>query len=90
MRYNSLREELLVLNAWALFFGWDEFSQKKSNICSLFATTIAKYIPHPKSTIISPVLRIAEVKNVNKHNKTKIGVGSVVKTKVGELGNITR
>ena len=38
----------------------------------------------------SPVITIAEGVKVKKQNKTKIGVGSVVKTKVGDLENITR
>ena len=38
----------------------------------------------------SPVLTISEGMNMKKQTKTKIGVGSVVKDKVGELENITR
>ena len=38
----------------------------------------------------SPVLKIAEGMKVNKYNKTKIGVGSVVKAKFVELDKITR
>ena len=38
----------------------------------------------------SYVLTIAEGVKVKKQNKTKIGVGSVVKAKVGELEKITR
>ena len=38
----------------------------------------------------SPVLIIAEGMKMKKQNKTKIGVGSVVKAKVGELEDITR
>ena len=38
----------------------------------------------------SPVLIIAEGVNMKNQNKTKIGVGSVVKAKVGELEKITR
>ena len=34
----------------------------------------------------SPVLTIVEEVKVKNHNKTKIGVGSAVKTKVGEWG----
>ena len=40
--------------------------------------------------MISPVLTIVESMNMKKHNNTKIGVGSVVKAKVGELENIKR
>ena len=46
--------------------------------------------PYPKSTMISPFLKIAEVVKVKKHNKTKIGVGSVVKAKVVYLEKITK
>ena len=35
--------------------------------------------PHPKYTMSSPVLTIAEGTNMKKQNKTKIGVGSAVK-----------
>ena len=38
----------------------------------------------------SPILKIAEGMKVNTQNKTKIGVEYVVKSKVGELENITR
>ena len=38
----------------------------------------------------SPVLTISEGMKTKNNNKTKIGVGSVVKAKVGELEKITR
>ena len=38
----------------------------------------------------SPVVNAKEGMNMTKQTKTKIGVGYVVKAKVGELGNITR
>ena len=38
----------------------------------------------------SPVITIAEGMKVKKQNKTKIGVGSVVKSDVGKLEDITR
>ena len=38
----------------------------------------------------SPVITILEGMKINKQNKTKIGVVSVVKGKVVELENITR
>ena len=44
----------------------------------------------PKSTMSSTVVTFKEGMNMTKHTKTKIGVGSVVKAKVGELENITR
>ena len=47
-------------------------------------------LPHPNSTIISHVVTIKEGMNMKKQTKKKIGVGSVVKAKVGELANITR
>ena len=37
----------------------------------------------------SPVVTFKEGMNMTKQTKTKIGVGSVVKAKVGELENIT-
>ena len=51
-RYDSLREELLVLNThvvfcWFLFFVGIDFSQKKSSAHSIFATAIAKHSPTP-------------------------------------------
>ena len=44
----------------------------------------------PKPTMRSPVVTFKEGMNMNKHTKTKIGVGSIVKAKVGELEKITR
>ena len=47
--------------------------------------------PHPpKSTMSSPVTKIAYRTKVKNHNKTKIGVVSVGKANVEELENITR
>ena len=46
--------------------------------------------PPPQSTIISPVVTIKEGMDMKKQTKKKIGVGSVVKSKVGELEKITR
>ena len=54
--------------------------------CNLYYTTP----PPPKSTMISPVVNVKEVVEMTKKTKTKIGVGSVVKAKVGELEKITR
>ena len=56
----------------------------------LFATAISICPPPPKSTIISPVVTVKEGMEIKKQTKTKIRVGSVVKSKVGELENITR
>ena len=58
-RYDSLREELLFLNASGnyfllLLFCWNECSQKnKSSIRSLLATAIAKAPPTPSPTASS-------------------------------------
>ena len=63
-------------------------TKNKSRIRSLFATAIAI---HPLNyTMSSPVVTIKEGMNMKKQTKKKIGVGSVVKAKVGELEKITR
>ena len=41
-------------------------------------------------TMSSPVVNVKEGMEMTKQTKTKIGVGSIVKDKVGELENITR
>ena len=46
--------------------------------------------PPPNSNMISPVVNAIDGMNMTKQTKTKIGVGSVVKAKVGELDNIIR
>ena len=46
--------------------------------------------PSPKSTMSSPVVTVQEGMEMNNQTKTKIGVGSVVNTKVGDLEKITR
>ena len=53
---------------------------------------ILKLIKSPplEVTMISPVLTIAEGVKVKNHNKTRIGVGSAVNAKVGELDKIMR
>ena len=57
----------------------------------LFATEISNLPPPPpKSTMSSPVVNAKEGMEMTKQTKTKIGVGSVVKAKVGELEKITR
>ena len=56
----------------------------------LFTNVIAINPPPPKSTMSSPVVTVKEGIYMKNQNKTKIGVGSVVKSKVGELENITR
>ena len=75
-----------------VFFCWNDLSQKKQNkhtlavrYCNSYSTTT-----NPNSTMISYVVNAKEGINMNKQTKTKIGVGSVVKAKVGELEKITR
>ena len=46
--------------------------------------------PPPKSTMRSPVVKITQEMMEKKRNKTNIGVGSVVKAKVGEMEENTR
>ena len=46
--------------------------------------------PTPKSTMISPVINDKEGMEMTNQTKTKVGVGSVVKAKDGELEKITR
>ena len=46
--------------------------------------------PPPKSTMSSPVVTVRYGVEMNKQTKTKIGVGSVVTAKIGELEKITR
>ena len=40
--------------------------------------------------MISPVVTVKEGMKMKKQTKTKIGFGSIVKSKVGELDKITR
>ena len=67
--------------------------QKKTNqpydICYLLKSIFAPP-PSPKSTLSSPIVTVKEGMEIMKQTKTKIGVGSVVKTKVGELEKINR
>ena len=58
----------------------------------MFATAISIIPPPPtpKPTMSSPAVNTKEGMKMNKHTKTKIGVGSVVKANVGELEKITR
>ena len=64
-------------------------TKTKSTIHSMFPTSIYK-ASQPNSTLISPVLTIAEGMKVMNQYRTKIRTGSVVKVKVGELEKITR
>ena len=56
----------------------------------MFSTAIAIRPPPPHSTLQSHVVTVKEVMEMKKQTKTKIGVGYVVKAKVGELEKITR
>ena len=86
----------MVLNTRAIFaclcffVGMTFHTKKKSTIRSMFATSISIHPSSPKSTMSSPVVMVKEGIEMKKQNKTKIGVGSVVKAKDGELENITR
>ena len=51
---------------------------------------LLKSPPPPDSTMSLPVVTIAQEMMMKKRVKTKIGVGSVVKARVGELEKITR
>ena len=75
-----------------VFFCWNDLSHKKK----IKHTIAVRYFNHysttttPKSTMSSPVVNAKEGMEMNKQTKTKIGVGSIVKAKVGELEKITR
>ena len=56
----------------------------------MFATAVSIIKPPLKSTMSSPVVNAKEGMEMTNNTKTKIGVGSVVKAKVGELEKITR
>ena len=47
-------------------------------------------LAHPKSTMSSPVVSIAEAKKEKKRTKPKIWVGSLIKAKVGNMEENTR
>ena len=47
-------------------------------------------LPHPKSTMSSPVVSIAEAMKEKKRNKIKITARSAVKAKVGNMEENTR
>ena len=73
-----------------LLFFWNRFSHKKTNHALNLCYCNCLRIPHPNYTMISPVIKTVEEMKMKNHTKTKIGVGSVIKAKVGELDNITR
>ena len=85
----------MLINAWAIF-GWllfflgTTFYKKKSTENSLFATEIFTPHPHPKSTMRSTVVTISEGMKDKKQTKTKVRVGFVVKSKVGDMEDNTR
>ena len=88
MRYDSLREELLILNApasfcWLLFFFGIE--KKSLTAHSRIATTIDNHSHPPKSTEIFPVGTIMKRRKEAKRDKTDIRVGTSIKVKVGEI-----
>ena len=94
--YNSLWEELLVLNTRGDFllvcvFNWNDFSHKKQINHTLAVRYWNRYpLPPPtKSTMISHVVTYKEGMEMKNQTKTKIGLGCVVKSKVGELEKIT-
>ena len=66
------------------------FTQKKSTTRSMFATAIAICPPPTNPTMSSLVVTVKEGMDIHNQTKTKIEVGAVVKSKVGELENITR
>ena len=69
-----------------LIFCWNDFLHKKQINHTLAICYCNSYrIYHPKLTSISPVLIIVEMMKLKNQNKTKIGVGSVVEAKVGDL-----
>ena len=72
------------------FVGMTFYTHKKSTIRLLLLLQLLPPPRHPKPTMISHVLINTEGMKLKKHNKTKIGVESVVKVNVGELDNITR
>ena len=65
------------------------FHTQKTTVRFLFTTAIAKSPPSLKSTMISPVVNFKEGMKMKKQTKTKIGFGSVVKAKDGELEKLT-
>ena len=75
-----------------VFFFWNEFSYKNTNQvyarCLLMESIL--YPSPPKSIIRSHVVNVEEGMEMTKQTKTKIGVGSILKAKVGEMENITR
>ena len=93
--YDYLRGDFLVLNAQDLFLAFFslEFifhTKNKSTAQLLFDTEISNHLTHPKSTMISPVVTIAQKIIDKMWIKTKIGVRSDVKAKVGYMEDKTR
>ena len=76
-----------------MFFCWNDLSHKNKNQaytrCSLMESLFYHFLP-PNSTMSSPVVNAKEGMKMTKQTKTKIGVGSIVQAKVGELEKITR
>ena len=67
---------------WILFLLGLLFTQQQQKVHSLFAAEIVNRPPTPKPTMISLVVIIAQEVMENNLTKTKIWVGSVVKSNV--------
>ena len=80
-RYHSLREELLVLNAPAIFC-WLLFFVEKTVWQHTLELLEQLLITSPKSTKSLPVGTIAKSRKKGNRNKTKIRVGTSVTVKV--------
>ena len=66
------------------------YHTQKSMVRSLINNAISTPHPHPKSNMSLPVFTtIKEIKEANRR-KTKIGVGSIVTEKVGDMGRKTK
>ena len=95
MRYGFLREEFLVLNAWAIVFAsvfllGFLFTQKTNQpYACCYLLQFLMHNPHQVQHELTCYHNCIKDEG-DKQNKTKIGVGSVIKAKVGELENITR
>ena len=87
MRFDSLREELFLLSAQAifcrlLFFVEITFHTKKQ-INGTFAICYCTPPPPPRPTMSSPVITVMEGMKEKKQIKTEIGLWSIVKAKDG-------
>ena len=71
------------------FVGMTFRTKYKPIVLSLFANVITTTLPL-NYTMSSPVVTVKDVMDMKKHTKTKIGVGYVVKSKVGYLEKTIR